>query len=233
MAESLILADPTAISSQHYKTHIVKYLLTCEYQKLYDILAIPSGLKDQYHPFPISMNDLVHFDSSLAYTLIYYPALLLPLFNESIQTAQNSALNSINSSPSDNSSLSFSVKPYVLTRVYHLPPIADLSKDNIGQLRAEDVGPLIQIYGTIVRTGSVRMLELSKQYQCMNNKCGFRFTVHADPEQVSYLRTLTSRKICIYFIDIYIYIHAYYLIGKCAAAASSMPIKQWVINVCS
>jgi DNA helicase MCM9 len=37
--------------------------------------------------------------------------------------------------------------------------------------------------GTIVRTGPVKILELSKQYECMNPKCGFRFTVRADPEQ--------------------------------------------------
>jgi DNA helicase MCM9 len=50
-------------------------------------------------------------------------------------------------------------------------------------VRSHEVNSLIQITGTVVRTGGVRMLELSKQYECMNPKCRYRFTVTADPEQ--------------------------------------------------
>ena len=37
--------------------------------------------------------------------------------------------------------------------------------------------------GTIVKAGGVRLLEVSKQYECQNSKCRFRFTVSVDLEQ--------------------------------------------------
>eukprot|EP00602_Paraphysomonas_sp_CaronLab_P007190 CAMPEP_0185038984 /NCGR_PEP_ID=MMETSP1103-20130426/35307_1 /TAXON_ID=36769 /ORGANISM="Paraphysomonas bandaiensis, Strain Caron Lab Isolate" /LENGTH=709 /DNA_ID=CAMNT_0027577675 /DNA_START=251 /DNA_END=2377 /DNA_ORIENTATION=- len=53
----------------------------------------------------------------------------------------------------------------------------------IGQLRSFEIEKLVQITGTVIRTGSVQMLKVSKEYECTNTKCGFRFRVRADPEQ--------------------------------------------------
>ena len=67
-------------------------------------------------------------------------------------------------------------------RLVELPPIAELQKATIGEIRASDVTSMIQITGTIVRTGSVRMLEESKMYECA--KCKIQFKVEANLEQV-------------------------------------------------
>lgn len=75
------------------------------------------------------------------------------------------------------------VKVHVHVRLFSLPPISDFTKAIISEIRAKDVGNLMQICGTVVRTGTVRMLELSKEYQCQNPRCSYRFRVYADPEQ--------------------------------------------------
>eukprot|EP01039_Chlorochromonas_danica_P001634 gene1634-1783_t len=59
----------------------------------------------------------------------------------------------------------------------------ELVKTSIGDIRVQSGQSLIQVSGTIVRTGGVRMLEQSKQYQCQNPRCRYLFTVYADPEQ--------------------------------------------------
>lgn len=83
-------------------------------------------------------------------------------------------------------------------RITYLPPTPDVTKEVISDIRAHEVDRLIQVSGTVVRTGGVRMLELSKEYECQNNKCMYRFRVHADPEQ-NYLlpqpRTCPSSKV--------------------------------------
>ena len=70
----------------------------------------------------------------------------------------------------------------VHVRFLLLPPLYELSKTTISDIRSGDVSSLIQVTGTIVRTGSVRMLEESKTYECLNPRCKNRFTVHADIE---------------------------------------------------
>ena len=68
-------------------------------------------------------------------------------------------------------------------RMYSLPSTKELCKLSLGLLRSHEINTLVEVCGTVVRTGTVRMLELSKEYQCMNPKCGYRFTVTADEEQ--------------------------------------------------
>jgi len=68
-------------------------------------------------------------------------------------------------------------------RIYSLPSTRELCKLSLGQLRSHEINSLVEVCGTVVRTGTVRMLELSKEYQCMNPKCGYRFHVAADEEQ--------------------------------------------------
>jgi hypothetical protein len=41
----------------------------------------------------------------------------------------------------------------------------------------------LQVAGTIVRTGSIKMLETSRTYQCCAAQCGATFNVYADREQ--------------------------------------------------
>jgi DNA replicative helicase MCM subunit Mcm2 (Cdc46/Mcm family) len=90
----------------------------------------------------------------------------------------------------------------VHARLVHLPP--SCCKTTLACMRANDVGKILQVSGTVVRTSSVQMYESTRTYQCCqktsssdknksNNKkggggggssgCGRTFCVYADLEQ--------------------------------------------------
>jgi DNA helicase MCM9 len=75
------------------------------------------------------------------------------------------------------------VKNHVHARLLRLPPLPEFNKSTISDIRSSEVESMIQLSGTVVKTGVVRMLEVSKEYQCTNPRCRYRFTVKADPEQ--------------------------------------------------
>lgn len=149
-----------------------------------EFILLKSSGPEEHVSVPVSALDLIAFDSALAFNVLHYPGLLLPIFDEAVLECQRLMLNH---------RASFEKKRGVPTlkrnchiRIRQIPPISQLTKANIGQIRSFEVDKLIQICGTIVRTGSIRMLHLYKEYECMNRKCGYRFRVCADPEQVRY-----------------------------------------------
>jgi DNA helicase MCM9 len=74
-------------------------------------------------------------------------------------------------------------KKHVHIRLYDIPPIPEFVKANIGDISTNEISGLVQVSGTIVRSSGIRMLEVSKQYECQNPKCKYKFNVYADPEQ--------------------------------------------------
>lgn len=76
-------------------------------------------------------------------------------------------------------------KPFCHPRLLSLPKCPELTKPNVSAIRSADVGRIMAITGTIIRTGMVKMLEFSKEYQC--DRCAFRFTVCSELEQQSIL----------------------------------------------
>lgn len=65
-------------------------------------------------------------------------------------------------------------------RLVHLPPHMQYCKPTISSISSADVGTVVQICGTIVRTGPVRMMETRRTYMCLGKGCGVKFSVHAD-----------------------------------------------------
>jgi len=65
-------------------------------------------------------------------------------------------------------------------RLVHLPPRSKYCKPLLSTIRATDVGTVIQICGTCVRTGPIRMVETMRTYRCLEKGCGHRFAVNAD-----------------------------------------------------
>ncbi|KAL7549795.1 hypothetical protein ACHAWF_013052 [Thalassiosira exigua] len=66
-------------------------------------------------------------------------------------------------------------------RLVHLPPRARFCKPTLASLSARDVGSVVQIRGTCVRAGPVRMMETSRKYTCVGKDgCGTTFVVEAD-----------------------------------------------------
>jgi len=65
-------------------------------------------------------------------------------------------------------------------RLTRLPPHMQCCKSSLSSIAAADVGTVVQICGTCVRTGPVRMMETMRTYQCLGKGCGCKFSVNAD-----------------------------------------------------
>ncbi|KAL7487028.1 hypothetical protein ACHAW6_012631 [Cyclotella cf. meneghiniana] len=65
-------------------------------------------------------------------------------------------------------------------RLVHLPPHAQCCKPSLSSISASDVGTIVQICGTCVRIGPIRMMETTRSYRCLSKGCGHTFEVTAD-----------------------------------------------------
>ncbi len=153
------------------------------------MLLVPKKT-EEHVALTIEYSDLIDFDPTLAYTLLNFPRLLLPIFDEAIVEAQQ-LLHSHHHIQTKHGTRG-TVKTHCHARIISLPPFEDTSKKSVGDIRAHEFEKMIQVAGTVVRTGAVRVLEVSKEYQCMKKNCGFRFRVFADPEQNNMLPTPRS-----------------------------------------
>jgi DNA helicase MCM9 len=151
-----------------------------QYVELEDLVLRYSG-PSEHATFEVKCHDLIDFDPSLGFSVIHYPKLLLPIFDEAIFQAQTNLCN--HPFLEAKCGRKGTVKVHCHIRIVSLPPSEYLSKPTISDIRSEDMDSLIQISGKVVRTGAVRMLEVSKKYECQNPRCAYRFTVLADAEQ--------------------------------------------------
>jgi DNA helicase MCM9 len=180
MADLIVSTDPRSVSPLHYRRSLQEFILKCLFRQLEDLVFGPTSAKD-HHSFLVKSHDLIDYDPTLGFIVIYHPKLILPLFDQALVEAQNSLIRY--HTPVSTTSKGGSVKLNCHVRVVSLPPTESICKPTISDIRADETEALVQISGTIVRTGGVRMLEKSKQFECQNPKCRFRFTVAADPEQ--------------------------------------------------
>ena len=135
----------------------------------------------QHIAFEICSLDLVNFESSLAFYTFNHPKLLIQIFDEALYASQMEI--SSHSSFEQKHGTHGTVKHNAHVRLINLPSTAGYSKSLISEIQADDIGKLFEISGTIIKTSSVKLLEVSKQYQCKRQRCGYRFRVYADPEQ--------------------------------------------------
>jgi DNA helicase MCM9 len=197
MAELLLVSDPKLTSPTEYCEKFLVFFQEYEFSRILSFLRnlSASNVKsDQHISFVISVQQLIDYDSALSFNLLNYPVLLLPLMEESFSSFVSDLIihpdfkrSNVVSSPE------FELPANIHIRLSHLPPIPDFIKPSIGSIKSTEFNNLIQISATIVRTGSIRMLELSKTYQCHNPRCKHKFKVYADPES-DYL--MSQPKLC-------------------------------------
>ncbi|KAG6959336.1 hypothetical protein JG688_00010115 [Phytophthora aleatoria] len=125
---------------------------------------------------------LLDFNAQLGTLLFRHPEQLLPLFHCAL--AKEVSCNA--GEPLEGGglpSIPLKARRKLKVRVENLPPVPPLRKPAISAIRSNDVKQLIQIAGTVVRTGMIKMQEMEREYQCCNTRCGHRFLVKSDPEQ--------------------------------------------------
>jgi DNA helicase MCM9 len=129
----------------------------------------------------VSAQDLLNVNPQVGSNLLEQPAKLLPLFDEALVEAQQELLDNFAKDPTKRYGREPNENCHV--RVSSLPQVPEVSKPSIGTLRSSDAGRLVQLNGTVIRTGVVKMLENQRVYVCKNTKCRHRFTLEADVEQ--------------------------------------------------
>lgn len=115
----------------------------------------------------------------MAQDLLLNPLIVLPLFDQGLLEAQSSIFAQSSASKQEK----LLIKPRCHIRISRLPLDKDCFKHTISGIRCQDTKRLISICGTVVRTGAIKMLETSREYQC--NQCGHRFIVKSQIEQDS------------------------------------------------
>lgn len=180
MALYLAKCDPRVLSPQEYRSRFCCFLetTTCCLDSLIELVK-QKPPANQHCSFEISCSDLVDFDASLAFRVTNFPRLLLPLFDDALFLSQSKLVQILSGDGTSHGEIS--AKKFAHVRIVELPP--PLCKRGIGDFRSDDANTLVELCGTVSRTGSVRMLNKSRTYQCGNPKCGFRFPVFVDYEQ--------------------------------------------------
>lgn len=178
------------MSPEEWLERYVLFLLRPNRSKLVEVVSGAwrrSGAEesDETHVgVEVNCQDLMEFDAELCLATLAYPAALLPIFEQAVREAQERLLRSAVGQSE------WRLCPRAHPRLCFVPPLAEHWKANVSALRASDVGPVVQLGGTVVRTGAVKMLETCRVYQCCG--CGVEFRVEADREQGNVLEAPTS-----------------------------------------
>lgn len=181
MAELLLNSNATSVPPDTYRKLFFNFIENCEFEQLTKLVLQTVG-QEEYVEFSVDCYDLIDYDPVLGFTLVNNPNLLLPIFEEALYEAQCNIIKHQSFKQKYEGNAYFA-KQRCHVRIYSLPSTPELTRETLGLVRSTDIRSLIQVTGTIIRTGTVRMLELWKEYHCMNPKCGYRFKVSADPEQ--------------------------------------------------
>ncbi|KAH8072688.1 hypothetical protein JL721_3331 [Aureococcus anophagefferens] len=115
-----------------------------------------------------------------------HPKVMVPVLDDALAEAQDRLLASASAAGRDD------WRPRrAKARLRCVPPLPEHWKANVSSLRASDVGKLVQVCGTVVRAGAVKIIESCRTYQCGAASCGATFAVYADREQGNLLEKPT------------------------------------------
>jgi len=152
--------DVAVTLDSEYEKMMAEYLQAAHVQEVVDILLELDNTSSRHYSIAISLHDVLDWDGARGAWL-------------------GAVQRSVMAAHEDGHFMS--VKPSVHARLYRLPHCTELRKLNVSSLRADDSNCLIQVPGTVIRTGQLKMLQLSREYECA--KCKFRHTVRAELEE--------------------------------------------------
>lgn len=178
----LLQESPLKFPPETYRRAYTTFLERFQFRKIEE-LVLSSSDPLKTCGFDIDSSDLIDFDPWIAFNTFEHPKLLIKIFEESIKLCQESLIQSQEFKRLCGGQQKASVKVNVQVRFVNLPPTRGYNKQLIGEIEADDVGRLIQLAGTIVKISPIKLLEVSKLYECKRARCAHRFRVYADPEQ--------------------------------------------------
>ncbi|KAL6046136.1 DNA helicase mcm9 [Balamuthia mandrillaris] len=129
---------------------------------------------------PISFLELLDYDPALAHLVIAQPLKMLPIFDEAVLECQHFLVKEQEESGMGEFSIPRIFKPNVHVRMFEM--MQNCSATTKPKLpRSSDIGSFIEVRGTVIRTGTIKMLEWRREMQC--SRCKHIVHVTADPEQ--------------------------------------------------
>jgi DNA replicative helicase MCM subunit Mcm2 (Cdc46/Mcm family) len=155
-----------------------------------DVLLTSSSSTTRDFSLEIDAFELLLSDCVLGQLLLRFPSTLLPILENAIVRAQkvlqgqrqeegDTTPTSVKGDKGDGKGLPAS---RVHARLVHLPPT--ITRNSVASMTARDVGKMVQLSGTVVRTCSVQMYESARTYKCTGkNGCSRTFMQYADLEQ--------------------------------------------------
>ncbi|EKX47552.1 minichromosome maintenance protein 9 [Guillardia theta CCMP2712] len=170
----MVVYDHTAILPVEYVEAFSKFIEQTNLlmDRLDEILI---ELDDwRHYALDIALLDLLDFNQQLGTLLIHKPTLILPLFAEAIQQVAERRIQV------SEDRYSMCIKKYIHPRLVVPPLCESVCKVNVSSIRSSDVGGVVSIRGTVVRAGTIKMLESEREYMCA--KCQFKFKVYANLE---------------------------------------------------
>ncbi len=182
-AERLCRADYAELGSPVQVQRMCKeYLLNmpkCR-ASLQNLLGLHSQTTRDFS-LEIDAFDLFEVDPVLGHFILKFPNTLVPILEKAIVEAQKELLKELKDTTTENLSAKGEQGSRVHARIFHLPPTC--SRTSVAY-EATDVGKIVQLSGTVVRTSPVQMYESARTYKCCGkNGCGKTFVQSADLEQ--------------------------------------------------
>lgn len=178
------LGSPVEVEARFYR-HLLR---SDGCRQALEHLLQQSSTTTRDYSITIDAFDLINADPILGHLLLRYPGTLLPLLESAAVSAQHEMLRVRDDD--DNHDHALTVKgaksdgvgaTRLHARLVNLPPYGCQQTRTFS---AQDVGRIVQVTGTVVRTSAVQMYESARTYQCKGQKgCDQTFVVHADLEQ--------------------------------------------------
>eukprot|EP01129_Flabellula_baltica_P008747 TRINITY_DN3500_c0_g1_i4.p1 TRINITY_DN3500_c0_g1~~TRINITY_DN3500_c0_g1_i4.p1 ORF type:complete len:643 (-),score=116.25 TRINITY_DN3500_c0_g1_i4:309-2237(-) len=154
---------------------LVNFLVGSE-TSIHNIIAVLQHEDvDAYYGVPINFLELMQNDINLGRLLLSYPSQLLTHFNNALDVVQDrfSLLSQEGKTEQE-----LIKKEKARIRISNVPS----NKEAKGTLpRSSDIGKLVAVRGTVIRTGLPKLLEWKRTYIC--DKCHHEFIIEADIEE--------------------------------------------------
>ncbi|OVA20899.1 Mini-chromosome maintenance [Macleaya cordata] len=139
-----------------------------------------------HHPVHIDFAELTEEDPPLAYLLFSQPTVFLPFFDNGASLAQRIVLEDFKGPEI----ASFKEFVHVRINISGSPLECPETFPSIGRVRVKHRGILLTLKGTVIRSGSVKMIEGERDYEC--RKCKHKFKVYPELEAGNAIRLPSS-----------------------------------------
>ena len=99
--EGVVHLDPCRLKPSEYRSMMIDFIATCELEQIRYLLRkrdtewtgsevdVDNTL---FHAFNVNATNLIAHNSSLAFSILHHPSLLLPVFDEAVVEMQSSSL---------------------------------------------------------------------------------------------------------------------------------------------